>query len=401
MSDTLRILVISRCPPYPLHWGDRLTIYHLTRELAQMGHIIDFLGFTQEDDDAQYLGEYEHFYRHIAFLPEKARSPLSLLQRLLIPASRFPSQEHEAWSPDMWRLIADRLKTDEYDVVHLFGGVHVYEFYHLVKAHNAIIMPYESYSLYLTRVLQKQGGVLNQVRLRLAQAYERFMFAPFRVATVLAEPDKQTLLGLNNSLDVRVIPNGIDLTQWQIDHDAPERDKATLLFLGNYTYAPNLEAAFTLIDEILPKVRAVYPDVRLQLVGNAPPPDLQARANDHIVVTGRVPDVRPYLAQATAFISPLQIGAGIKTKILESLAMGIPLVATPLSVDGIAVQDGKHALIADVDAMPEHIIALLQNREQQRALSKQARALIVSDYSTEQVAQAYLDIYHEGMASKT
>jgi glycosyltransferase involved in cell wall biosynthesis len=399
--DTLRILVISRCPPYPLHWGDRLAIYHLTRELAQMGHIIDFLGFTQHADDVDYLKAYEHFYRDIAFLPETSRSPFALLERLLLPAKRFPKQESEAWSPDMWRLIEAMLTKNNYDVVHLFGGVHVYEFYRLLEqhkhAHNAIIMPYESYSLYLTRVLQKQSNLLNQVRLRLAQAYERFMFAPYRATTVLAEPDKQALLALNPDLDIRIIPNGIDLAYWQADDEDNQRDNFTLLFFGNFTYAPNIDAAHALLDDILPRVRDVLPDVRLELVGNAPPPELLARANDHIIVTGRVPDVRPYLQRVTVFVSPLRVGAGLKNKVLEAFAMGTPSIISPISADGIAVCDGEHALIADVDAMPERIIELLQNREQQGTLSKQARHLIESDYSTKQIAQAYLDIYHEAM----
>ena len=128
-----------------------------------------------------------------------------------------------------------------------------------------------------------------------------------------------------------------------------EREPHTLLFVGNYEYAPNQDAARILVERVLPRVRQALPDARLQLVGANPPGWLQALAADHIEVSGRVPDVAPYLARATVFVCPLRMGAGLKNKVLEALAMGIPVVATPLSVDGIAVRDGESALIAEVD----------------------------------------------------
>src|SRR6185503_17760344 len=122
----------------------------------------------------------------------------------------------------------------------------------------------------------------------------------------------------------------------------------------------NVDAAIRLATEIFPAVQARVPQVRLWLVGNAPPPALSAVANDSIRVTGRVPDVRPYLARASAFVSPLRLGAGIKNKVLEALAMGCPVIATPISLDGIAVRDAQEALVADGHAMIDGIVRLLQ-----------------------------------------
>lgn len=393
MSTSLKILVIARCPPYPLHWGDRLAIYHINREHARMGHIIDYIGMSQLPDDADHLPEYEHIYRHITLIKETPRHPLSYLRRLLLPGARFPTTAEKSWSPEMWHTIEAHLLQHTYDVIHLFGSIHVYEFYHLIADQNAVIMPYESYALYLERTIARQGGLMNRLRHRIVQEYERFMFTPYRLSVVLAEPDRQTLLKLNPALDVRVIPNGINLDYWQARQT--RRHPATLLFVGNYEYAPNLDAAYTLIHDILPQVRQTMPHAQLQLVGNAPPPQLQALGDSHIHIIGRVPDVRPYLAEATAFVSPLRIGAGIKNKILEALAMGIPLIGTPISLDGISVTSGEQAIVCDVQAMPDQIIALLNDPAHQEALGRQARQLIETHYSTRQVAQAHLAIYQE------
>src|SRR5512134_1462541 len=96
------ILLISRCPPYPLHLGDRLIIWHLARELSQRGHTLDLLAYTQLPTDAGEQQHYQPFFRHIALFPEPRRTIRDYLQRLIFPARRFPRSADQAWSPEMW-----------------------------------------------------------------------------------------------------------------------------------------------------------------------------------------------------------------------------------------------------------------------------------------------------------
>ncbi len=394
------ILLISRCPPYPIHLGDRLIIWHLVRHLVQRGHTIDLLAFANRPQDWQEIPQYAPFFRLVELYPEPSRTPLSYLQRAFFPAARFPHHAEQAWSPQMWQAITRRLSLERYDVIHLFGGVQVYEFARALAGHPALITPYESYSLYLRRVVARQrglNGLAARLQWRFARLYERFMFTPYDRVVVIAEPDRDELLHLNPSLPVEVIPNGIDLSFFQRE-DAP-RDEATLLFVGNYEYAPNVDAALRLAHDILPQVRAERPDARLLLVGNAPPPQVQALASDAIEVTGRVPDVRPYLARATAFVCPLTLGAGLKNKVLEALAMGCPVVATPLSVDGIAVEHNTSALVAPVDQLAQETLRLLNDTTLQRRLSITGHQLIIERYSWEQVATRYDQLYDELAAS--
>jgi len=390
----MKILFISRCPLYPIHWGDRMTIYHITRELADAGHTIDLLAYTQLDDDADWLPHYEQFFRHIELLPEPHRSPISLLKRLFIPQIRFPTNATGAWGQEMWSLIERYLRNNDYDAVHLFGGIHVYEFYHLVKNHNALVMPYDSYALYLRRIANRVPmNLLHRIRWWIAHQYEGFMFAPFDKAIVLAQPDYDEVHQANPQTRLHIVPNGVNTDDFK-PRDI-ERDEATLLFVGNYEYPPNLEAAFILVNAILPQVRHKIPHAKLQLVGNAPPPELQALASEYIEITGRVPDVKDYLAQATVMVSPLQVGSGMKTKVLEAMSMGMPMVATPLSVDGIAVTDGVHTWVRDKDGMPSAIIDLINDKQMQAQFSHESRALIEAQYSWRAIAERYVALYAE------
>jgi glycosyltransferase involved in cell wall biosynthesis len=233
--------------------------------------------------------------------------------------------------------------------------------------------------------------VKTTLQLRLARRYERWMFAPYRRVVVVSQRDRDELLALNPTLQVEVIPNGIDLAYFT--PQTLEREPATLLFVGNYEYAPNVDAALRLAREVLPQVQARLPEARLWLVGHAPTPEMQALVNDAITVTGSVPDVRPWLATATAFVSPLRLGAGIKNKVLEALAMGCPVVATPLSVDGIDAQHGREVLVGDGEALVQSTVRLLQNANLQRALSANGRGLIESRYNWAQVATSYENLY--------
>lgn len=403
-----KVLLISRCPPEPLHLGDRLIIDHLARQLALRGYSIDLLAFANRAEDWDTDWSALSHFSSIRLFAEPERSPSAYLQRLLRPAARFPNAAEAAWSLEMWRAIETQLASDAYDVVHLFGGVQVYEFYNAVKRFPTLIVPYESYSLYLRRALDaalgmSQAALANRLRLWVTQQYERFMFSPYQRVVVVSEQDRDQLLALNPALPVEVIPNGVD-TAYFAPIEQIERDSKTLLFVGNFEYAPNVDAAFYLIEHILPAVRRQFPDVKLQLVGNAPPPELLNRAQVSIEITGRVPDVRPYLARATIFVCPLRMGAGIKNKVLEALAMGCPVVATPLSVDGIAVRAGVEALIAPVDGaggvFEEAVISLLEDHDLRNALSQAGRKLIEARYSWAYVADCYEELYSIMTADK-
>ena len=250
------------------------------------------------------------------------------------------------------------LKSNRYDVIHLFGGIQVYGYRNLVMQIPNVIVPYESFSLFLSRSLSRERNPIRRLSLRAqlatAERYEQRMFAGFDRLIVVAEPDKQMLRSLNSLLPVYVIPNGVDTDYFK--PTGQETTQPMLLFNGNFEYAPNVDAALVMARQILPIVKAQIPQVRLMLVGNNPPHALTSLAlkDDSIEVTGRVPDMRPYLDKAMIFVSPLRYGAGIKNKVLEAMAMQKPIVATPLSCDGIGSVNEKHVLYGTT---PEELAA--------------------------------------------
>ncbi|GIL08821.1 MAG: glycosyl transferase family 1 [Chloroflexota bacterium] len=395
----MRVLMISRCPPHPLHLGDRLIIWHLSRALARQGVELDLLAFADRPEDAETdwsAPDARAGFRDIEIVPAPRRTLAAYARRLALPGARFPRRARQAWSPDMWARVEARRARAAYDAAHLFGGVQVYEYARALGGLPAVITPYESYSLYLRRLMAHRPRLSTRAQWWAARRYEAFMFAPYRAAVVVSPLDRAELLALDPALRVEVIPNGVDLDYFQPQPVAREPD--TLLFTGNFAYAPNIDAALYLAQTLLPGVQARFPGARLWLVGADPPPAVQALASASVTVTGRVPDLRPYLARAAVYVCPLRIGAGIKNKVLEALAMGCPLAATPLSVDGIAVRAGQDALVAPAagGALAAAVARLLADAELRAAFSANGPALIARDHSWAGAAARYAALYAGG-----
>ena len=386
------ILLISRCPPYPLHFGDRLIIWHLTRELAERGYTIDLLALYNRADDTDSIGQYRERFRHIELIAEERRSGEKYLRRLLDPSLRFARRPQMSFNPQLWRAISNCLERRHYDLVHCFGSVSVYEYHPLFADLPNLITPYESYAVYLSSAA-RQGQLSARLRLPIARRFESWMYTPYDRTVVIAEKDRQMLLSLRPQLNIEVIPNGIELERFPWKGAGRERN--TLLFLGNFDYRPNLDAARLLIQRLMPQIWRELPETKLLLVGNNPADWMRALADDRIEITGRVPDVQPYLARATAFVCPLRIGAGLKNKVLEALAIGIPLVATPLSLDGIAVRHGHSAIVAEVNEFADATAALLRDEKLQAQLSQQGRQLVENEYTWDRAATRYERLFDE------
>jgi polysaccharide biosynthesis protein PslH len=197
---------------------------------------------------------------------------------------------------------------------------------------------------------------------------------------------------------VVVIPNGIRLSDYSPSYPGNGRSAAeqqvTMLFPGFFAHPPNQLAAELLVAEIFPRLARQCSAARLLLVGGAPSPELQAAAagDERIVVTGAVPDMRPYFSQATVMAVPLFQGGGTRLKILEGFACGLPVVSTAKGAEGLGVRHGAHLLLAEsAEEFVAAILTLARDPDLAGRLARNARALAAERFSWETVGSRIRD----------
>jgi sugar transferase (PEP-CTERM/EpsH1 system associated) len=178
-----------------------------------------------------------------------------------------------------------------------------------------------------------------------------------------------------------VIPTGVDTTYFAPALDQPGASRR-VVFTGSMDWLPNVDGVLYFCREILPLVRHAVPDVVFTIVGRAPTHTVRKLAEEPgVEVTGRVDDVRPYLADAAAYVVPLRIGGGTRLKIFEAMAAGRAVVSTGVGAEGLPTEHGRHLLLADnPTAFADAVVTLLRDTAIRQAIERDARALVTSHY---------------------
>jgi glycosyltransferase involved in cell wall biosynthesis len=228
--------------------------------------------------------------------------------------------------------------------------------------------------------------------------YQRAVCAHFDVLVVFTEADRARLVELDPGFAaaVRVVPFGVELRQMDADQsEVPD----TLVFAGNYTHPPNVDAAVWLAEQILPRVQAQRPDVQLLLAGPGAPACVRDLALLRgVQVLGGVPSLEPLLASAACVMAPVRSGGGMRMKVLQAMAVGRPVVTTPLGAAGL---DGMVplplAIGGDADEIASLTLSLLGDTERRRSLGLRARQLVAERYSPEAWARRLEAVYAEAI----
>ncbi len=218
---------------------------------------------------------------------------------------------------------------------------------------------------------------------RKLRSYETRIGKDFDQILVVSANEAELFPASESGGKVTAIGNGVDLEYFSPRSPGGEEKGQTLVFVGMMDYRPNIDGMEWFIDSIFPAVRAAFPECRLIIVGGKPTPKVCAWDKiDGVQVTGFVDDVRTYMRRATLSIVPLRIARGIQNKVLEAMAMGKAIVATPQAVEGIRASPGKDLIVASTaNAFSDSVIDLLRNPERARLVAAGARACVEKNYS--------------------
>ena len=237
-------------------------------------------------------------------------------------------------------------------------------------------------------------SLVNTVERISWRRYEFDLYGKVEAIVVFTEADQRSIKEAAGRTPVHIIPPGTAIPEYPLNPLG--NPPVNLLFIGNFIHPPNMHAARRLIQSIFPLVQRQFPEIKLVLVGPHPPAEMLAMRRENIIITGQVPDVRPYLDQAALFVAPMYLGGGIRIKVLEALAAGKAVVTTPLAVEGMSVRNGEHVSVAGNDLeFAQQIAYLLEHTEARASLAGQARKWACEHSGWDQSIVKYETLYTE------
>jgi glycosyltransferase involved in cell wall biosynthesis len=222
--------------------------------------------------------------------------------------------------------------------------------------------------------------------------YERSTRPRFDAIAVFAERDLADVRPTAGSASLLTIPLAVDVPVKPLS--AEGADPPTILFVGAFAHHPNVDSALWLGHEVFPRVLERVPDARLEIVGHEPGAEVRALAEGPISVHGSVPDVTPYLDRAAVVVAPIRFGGSMRMKVLEPLASGKAVVATPRAAEGVEATPGEHYILAaDEDELVEALAGLLLDRQRRLALGASARRWAEQNLGWEKGVEAFEGLY--------
>lgn len=372
----MRILVVSQMTPYlPCHDGFRALVAQLVGNLARR-HSVGLITATGPGETP----EQRRWAAPICTWTESVE-----VGRWMTAWTGAPAKGLEL----MRQAVVRAVERFAPDVLHVEGGILA----PLARTGGVptVLAIHDSRSLREREFRRLSRTPWGWLRARMAErreeAWEVRWCAAADLCVVLAEEDRAALARLG--VPTEVISTGVDLGHYEFRRAG---QPGRVVFTGNLSWPPNIDAACRFARAILPRIRAWWPRAEFVVAGADPAPVVRALGTlPGVRVTGTVPDLRPSLWGAAVAVSPLRAGFGMKNKILEAMALGTPLVASPRSLTGLRdVVPGQHVLLAETDAeFAEAVLALLQDRARADILARQARALVERAYGWPVVARRY------------
>jgi glycosyltransferase involved in cell wall biosynthesis len=273
------------------------------------------------------------------------------------------------------------------------------QYVHALENHEVakILVDYDPASTWAEDVLRTTTGprrLARRLEVSAWRRYERATRSRFDAIVVFAERDLAAVAPTAGDTRLVRVPLAVDVPAQRLDPVGS--DPPTVVFVGGFIHPPNVDAAIWLARTIFPRVLERVPHARLDLVGQQPGEDVKALAGDRVSVHASVPDVMPYLDKAAVVVAPIRIGGSMRMKVLEALAAGKALVATPRAAEGIAAVPGEdYLLAANEDAIVDALAQLLQDIERRRSLGNNARRWAEKNLGWQQGVQAFEQLYSD------
>jgi glycosyltransferase involved in cell wall biosynthesis len=376
----MRILFITTRLPHARVASGHVIVYQRIKRLAERGHEIGLIVF---DDPGRpgHIDELRALTKEIEVVPPP--NPHSYARGAVdLAFSSIPPYFQNYRSEEMMRRIGEMVDRSHYHVAiaefsamgqYLFRNRYLSAVRKIISCHYSIATSYRKVA---DLMRYSARGLRSRVSLGGLLRYEVDMYRNVDHVLVLTAQERFVLQRYDPHLRVNVIPCGVDTKYFK---PPKEETEECILFTGHYESEPNRDAVLWFAHRVWPIVKQRRPAVKFYVVGPGVSQEISdlMKRDKSIVVTGEVEDVRPYMQKARVFLCPVRLGSGLRVKILEAMAAGVPVVSTSLGAEGIPLHTGDNALLADTpEMMAENIVLLLEDETLRTSIIRQARTLM-------------------------
>jgi sugar transferase (PEP-CTERM/EpsH1 system associated) len=384
----MRILYIAHRIPYPPDKGEKIRAFNQIKYLSQR-HKVHLVCLADEQRDLKYATELDRYCEtvdvvHIGKLGSKIRAISYLLTLKPLTLGYFYSRR-------LKKIIDARLRMNEVDLIFIYSSPmarYVAQVTHVPKVIDFVDVDSDKWRQYSMYARFPFSWVYGREWRRL-QKFEQRIAERFDQSLLVSEKEATLLRAMSPLVKAAVVPNGVDLEYFNPylsfdDQPMPKLTQPYIVFMGAMDYLPNVDAVLFFSREVLPRIKREIPDLKFVVVGMNPSPKIKklAAENKDIWVTGYVPDARPYIQQAAVSVVPLRIACGVQNKILQAMAMGVPVVTTRQAASGLPVVPDHDLLVAeDTNLFADRVVELIKDAEFRMEIAKNARQAMEKSFS--------------------
>ena len=380
----MRILFLSHRLPFPPNKGDKIRSFHEIQHLSER-HQSHLLAFPDPGESGEPENGLREYCSAVEVFPLNRQ--LARLRSIAGALGAEPLTLAYFRSSTFARRVEELVESESFDVVLVCGSAMAQ------YAERAVGLPklldmvdvdsvkWEQYSQYASwprnLIWRLEAKRLSRYESSLAKTFDRIVLTTEKEAEIFAS--------IAGGTQASVVRMGIDPNE-AAKVSIPKADAPTLIFTGQMDYFANVDGIVHFTNETLPLLRLKFPDLRFLIVGRSPSREILGLGTlPGVTVTGEVDDVRPYLAQSWIFVAPLRIAQGVQTKVLQAMAMGLPVVASHRVMTGLSdggFCDGRDLLVgSDSRQTAIHIERLLENETMRIELADNARSRLTDAYS--------------------
>ena len=399
----MKILFLTQIVPYPPDSGPKVKTFHVLRYLAERGHQVTLATFVRahEKPALDHLARYCAAIQPVALRRSRVYDLRAYVEGLRTGLPFLITRDDFA----AMRARIAQLATEPFDIVHadqLNMAQYALQFRRVPHRANLVFDAHNAVYEIVARARQTApffAQPMLALEARRLEQYEGDIVARFDQTLAVSEIDRRALIrAAGRDAPIAVIPIAVDCAHLQqVARDATSQN---ILTVSTLFYPPNADGVRWFLREVFPRVRAQLPNTTVAVVGPRPPRDLVelgARDPAHIRVPGYVPDLQADFERAAVMVVPVRAGSGMRVRILEALARGMPIVTTTTGVEGIDAITGEHLLVADEPAQfADAVVRVLKNPNAGATLARNGRRLVEEKYDW-QVALPKLQAVYQSL----